>query len=268
MGISDEDYKEIKQRLQAENVKFQFGVGNSADAESYIGRPGEAIYVEDKEAFAVCNGKSSQGRIYYPVSRGGEPKVEDNIEGYLAHLVETALDNTYPAFLTAAFAKEGSTLTRSRLIDAFEDTGKFCLPDGRSLPSSCYVRRKFGISYAPDLAGRFLRHYDRNGSVDSNRSIGSTQEDQFQDHIHDFREDDDALNFSGWLVDKYYTLSRSGDWTRGNLKFVYNMTLSEKIWSFDFPDKTGHVRERGGVRVGEETRPKNLAYVCFYRYDF
>ncbi|UGQ16710.1 hypothetical protein [Borrelia sp. RT5S] len=264
MGISDEDWLEIKRRLQADNVKIQFGVGDAAAAADYIGAAGEPIYVEDREAFAVCDGKTSQDRIYYPVNKG-VPKTEETIDGYLKHLIDTCLDNTYPSFLTNAFAQEGYPLTRSKLVEAFEGTKKFCVPDGRSLPADCYVRTRFGISSAPNLVGRFMRHYDPYGSADTPRGIGSHQSDAFQDHYHGFREDSDALDFSGWLVDGFSELRRSGDWSSGYLRFVYNMTLTQRISRYSFPDDTG---QAASGNYANETRPKNLTYISFYRYDW
>ncbi|AMR76059.1 hypothetical protein [Borrelia hermsii] len=53
MAISDENFEEIKRRLQADNVKIQFGVGrgNMEQAKTYIGKLGEPIVVEDRGLF-------------------------------------------------------------------------------------------------------------------------------------------------------------------------------------------------------------------------
>ncbi|WP_024652956.1 hypothetical protein [Borrelia persica] len=260
MAISDDDFEEIKRRLQADNVKIQFGVGNMEQAKTYIGKLGEPIVVEDKGLFAICDGKSSENRKYYPINRGLSPSADDDtLDSYIKDLIATCLENTYPGFLTCEFAREGSELTRSKLIEAFEATKKFCLPDGRSLPENCFVREKFGISSAPSLSGRFLRHYDNNGSYDYVRSIGDTQSDSYEKHYHYI--DRSKIDFDGNLIKSFRELKRSGDWGVGNYYFVYDMSYGDYISKYKFPDRT----ETSGY---DETRPKNLAYLCFYRYDW
>ncbi|WP_330730656.1 hypothetical protein [Borrelia turicatae] len=259
MAISDDDFEEIKRRLQSDNVKIQFGVGNMERAKTYIGKLGEPIVVEDKGLFAICNGKSSENRKYYPMNKGLPPVLDDTLDAYIEDLVERCLESTYPGFLTSEFAQEGSNLTRSKLIEAFEATKKFCLPDGRSLPEGCFVREKFGISFAPSLAGRFLRHHDRNGFYDSVRRIGDIQGDSFREHKHSL--DKSNMNFSGRLISSFYEIYKSGDWASGNYKFVYDMQLGASVSKYDFPSET---KSTGSY----ETRPKNLSYLSFYRYDW
>ncbi|ACH94193.1 hypothetical protein [Borrelia duttonii] len=259
MAISDDDFEDIKKRLQTDNVKIQFGVGNMEQAKTYVGKLGEPIVVEDRGLFAICDGKSSENRKYYPINKGLPPVLDDTLDSYIQDLVERCLENTYPGFLTAEFAREGSHLTRSKLIEAFEATKKFCLPDGRSLPEGCFVREKFGIYSAPSLSGRFLRHYDPHGSYDYVRSIGDTQSDSFQKHDHSINRD--SINFDGKLVRSFDQLYKTGDWSTGDYRFVYNMRLGDYISKYDFPSYTEYYGD-------SETRPVNLAYVSFYRYDW
>ncbi|UPA19071.1 hypothetical protein [Borrelia puertoricensis] len=259
MAISDDDFEEIKRRLQTDNVKIQFSAGDMEQAKNYIGKLGEPIVVEDKGLFAICNGKSSEDRKYYPINKGLPPVLDDTLDSYIEDLVERCLESTYPGFLTSEFAQEGSKLTRSKLIEAFEATKKFCLPDGRSLPEDCFVRERFGISSAPSLACRFLRHHDRNGSYDSVRSIGDTQSDSFENHNHYINID--SINFDGRLVRSFNKLYKSGDWSGGTYKFVYNLVLGDYISKYNFPDRTNYSGD-------SETRPRNLTYLSFYRYDW
>ncbi|WP_215535795.1 hypothetical protein [Borreliella bavariensis] len=259
--ISDDDFQDIKKRLQADNIKFQFGVGTMEEAKNYVGKLGEPIVVKDKELFAICNGKDTANRKYYPINKSTKPPIGENINDYLKELVNWCLENTYPGFLTTEFAQEG-TLSRSALIQAFEDTKKFCIPDGRSLPKGCFVKEKFGISSAPYLSGRFLRHYDPSGSTDSSgsRSLGDTQSDSFQRHEH--RIDTSELdNLEGRLVTDYFFLKRDSNWSTGNTRFVTNLEYGDGIYKWNFPSYTDY-------EGSSETRPKNTCYISFYRYDW
>ncbi|MCD2381955.1 MULTISPECIES: hypothetical protein [Borreliella] len=259
--ISDDDFEDIKKRLQADNIKIQFGVGTMEEAKNYVGKLGEPIVVKDKELFAICNGKDTDNRKYYPINKNTKPPIGENIDDYLKELVNWCLENTYPGFLTAEFAKEGS-LSRSKLIQAFENTKKFCIPDGRSLPENCFVKEKFGISSAPNLSGRFLRHYDSGGYTDSDgtRSLGDTQSDSFKSHDHDL--DLSVLDrLEGRLVANYSFIRRDSNWTDGSTSFVTDIEYGDKIQSWRYPSYTRYTGD-------SETRPKNTCYISFYRYDW
>lgn len=259
--ISDDDFENIKKRLQADNIKIQFGVGTMEEAKNYVGKLGEPIVVKDKELFAICNGKDTTNRKYYPINKNTKPPIGENIDDYLKDLVNWCLENTYPGFLTAEFAKEG-TLSRSKLIQAFEDTKKFCIPDGRPLPDNCFVKEKFGISRAPDLLGRFLRHYDSGGSTDSSgsRSLGNEQSDSLVSHRH-YIDRSKLQKIYGQLVTRTESIQRTSDWSRGNTSFITQMLVGSYIDREDFPDRTEY-------EGSSETRPKNTCYISFYRYDW
>ncbi|AHH11742.1 hypothetical protein bcCo53_001388 (plasmid) [Borrelia coriaceae] len=260
MAISDEDFEEIKRRLQADNVKIQFSVGDIEQAKTYVGKLGEPIVVEDKELFAICDGKSSQNRKYYPINKGLLPVLDDDtLDSYVKNLIENCMENTYPGFLTAEFVQENLKLTRFKLIEAFEGTGKFCLPDGRKLPEGCFVKTKFGISYAPNLEGKFLRHYDSRGVYDTIRTIGHVQYDSFASHSHSLNRN--SMNFEGRLISSFRELYKSGDWASGNYAFVHDMVLGPYVSKYNFPDSTEYYGDR-------ETRPINVACLSFYRYDW
>ncbi|ADQ29898.1 hypothetical protein [Borreliella burgdorferi] len=259
--ISDDDFENIKKRLQADNIKIQFGVGTMEEAKNYVGKLGEPIVVKDKELFAICNGKDTTNRKYYPINKNTKPPIGENIDDYLKDLVNWCLENTYPGFLTAEFAKEGS-LSRSKLVQAFENTKKFCIPDGRPLPDNCFVKENFGISYAPNLSGRFLRHYDSGGSTDSSgsRSLGYEQSDSLKSHRH-YIDRSKLERIYGQLVTRTESIQRTSDWSRGNTSFITQMLVGSYIDREDFPDRTEY-------EGSSETRPKNTCYISFYRYDW
>ncbi|WP_420025373.1 hypothetical protein QIA36_05350 (plasmid) [Borreliella yangtzensis] len=164
--------------------------------------------------------------------------------------------------MTAEFAKEGA-LSRSKLVQAFEDTKKFCIPDGRSLPKDCFVKKEFGISYAPNLSGRLLRHYDSGSGTDSSgsRSLGDTQSDSLEKHDH--KIDTSSLrNLKGRLISDYYYIRRDYDWSTGSANFVTGIDYGDSIGSWRYPSSWTEYTGSDG------TRPKNTCYISFYRYDW
>lgn len=205
--------------------------------------------------------KDTTNRKYYPLNKTTKPPIGENLDDYLEHLVNWCLENTYPGFLTAEFAKEG-TLSRSKLVKAFEDTKKFCIPDGRSLPSDCFVREKFGISSAPNLSGRFLRHYDSYGSndSDSSRSLGDTQSNSLERHDHNI-DNSQLEQLEGYLISKYRYIEKDANWSTGNTSFVIGIEYGDRISSWRYPSYTEYTGS-------DETRPKNTCYISFYRYDW
>ncbi|WNZ72146.1 hypothetical protein PT136_04750 (plasmid) [Borreliella garinii] len=80
--ISNDDFQDIKKRLQADNIKFQFGVGTMEEAKNYVGKLGEPIVVNDKELFVICNGKDTANRKYYPINKSTKPPIGENINDY------------------------------------------------------------------------------------------------------------------------------------------------------------------------------------------
>ncbi|ETZ17650.1 hypothetical protein BDCR2A_01426, partial [Borrelia duttonii CR2A] len=81
----------------------------------------------------------------------------------------------------------------------------------------------------------------------------------FQKHDHSINRD--SINFDGKLVRSFDQLYKTGDWSTGDYRFVYNMRLGDYISKYDFPSYTEYYGD-------SETRPVNLAYVSFYRYDW
>ncbi|MDO7279458.1 hypothetical protein Q5W90_04565 [Borreliella burgdorferi] len=256
--ITQKDYTEIKKRLEKTKTLIQFRNGNKIDSLGYEGSLGEPILLKDKLTFSVCDGKSIDNRKEYEITKN-TPNL-DSLSEYLEHMTLFFLRKTPVGALTAKFAQEGSSLKRSKLIEAFTSTNKFCIPDGRSLPSNCYAYKVLGISYAPNLSGRFLRHYDSSNS----RSLGNTQSDTFESHRHDI--DNSRINFKGATVGMMVGTKRVDPnwyWDYGNTRFyTMNTMLSDYIGvehlSVEYTDYYNGL---------DETRPKNTCYISFYRYD-
>ncbi|WP_434246518.1 hypothetical protein [Borreliella burgdorferi] len=255
--ITQKEYLEIKKRLKNTKTRIQFRNGDKIDSLGYEGSIGEPILLKDKLTFLVCDGKSIDNRKEYEITKSA-PNL-GSLGEYLEHMILFFLEKTPIGSLTPKFAQEGSILTRSKLIEAFTSTNKFCIPDGRSLPSNCYASKVLGISSAPNLSGRFLRHYDSSNS----KSLGSTQSDTFEKHRHDI--DNSGIDLEGATVGMLLLLKERLDanwyWDYGETRFYTYVNLSEYIGpehlSTDYTDYEGY----------EETRPKNTCYLSFYRYD-
>ncbi|WP_421136382.1 hypothetical protein QIA36_07100 (plasmid) [Borreliella yangtzensis] len=257
--ITQKYYERIKEKLQKAKTRIQFRNAEKSDSLGYEGSLGEPILLKDKLTFSVCDGKSIGNRKEYEITKSA-PNL-DSLSEYLEHMVLFFLEKTPVGALTAKFAQQGSILTRNKLIETFTNTNKFCIPDGRGLPSNCYAYKVLGISSAPNLSGRFIRYYDSSNS----RSLGDTQSDSFKEHRHDIKTP--SSEFKGKLVKGYKRIYRDEDyyWSAGNTKFITGL---EYVWldvgSHLFPEST---KESHDYHNDKETRPKNTCYICFYRYD-
>lgn len=110
MRTSKKDFKPIISN-------FNLALGLWKKQKNYVGKLGEPIVVKDKELFAIYNGKDTVNRKYYPINKSTKSPIGKKANDYLKELVNWCLENTYPGFLTAEFAKE-RTLSRSALIQA------------------------------------------------------------------------------------------------------------------------------------------------------
>ncbi|PRQ89719.1 hypothetical protein [Borreliella burgdorferi] len=257
--ITQQDYTEIKKKLKNTKTRIQFRNGDKIDSLGYEGSLGEPILLKDKLTFSICDGKNIDNRKEYEITKSA-PNL-DSLNEYLEHMILFFLEKTPVGALTAKFAMEGSILTRSKLIQAFTNTNKFCIPDGRSLPSNCYAYKVLGISSAPNLSGRFLRHYDSSNS----RSLGDTQGDSFGKHKH--KIDTSRIYFRGATVGMMIGTGRLDPnwyWDYGNTRF-YTM---DTMLSDDYVGVEHLSVEYTNYYDGlDETRPKNTCYISFYRYD-
>ncbi|MBB6043477.1 hypothetical protein [Borreliella yangtzensis] len=258
--ITQNYYERIKEKLQKAKTRIQFRNAEKSDSLGYEGSLGEPILLKDKLTFSVCDGKSIGNRKEYEITKSA-PNL-DSLSEYLEHMVLFFLEKTPVGALTAKFAQEGSILTRDKLIETFTNTNKFCIPDGRSLPSDCYAYKVFGISYAPNLSGRFLRHYDSGGSTDSSgsRSLGDTQSHSLEKHRHNIETN--RIEFEGRLVKNDTKIYRDKDyyWSTGNTRFVVGLEYGDEADDILFVPITKYAGSK-------ETRPKNTCYISFYRYD-
>lgn len=108
----------------------------------------------------------------------------------------------------------------------------------------------------PDLRGYFPRGFDDGAGVDSGRSFGTTQADQFQGHAH-------GAGFGGSAnyTAPERTLASSGSgW--GNAP---GFGLSNQV-SLPSNDSPNGGNGGGDPRTGAETRPKNIALLACIKY--
>ncbi|WP_418904980.1 hypothetical protein [Borreliella lusitaniae] len=221
--ITQKDYLEVKKRLKNTKTRIQFKNGDKIDSPGYVGSIGEPILLKDKLTFSICDGKNIGDRKEYEITKD-VPNL-DSLNEHLEHMVLFFLEKTPIGTLTSKFATAGSILTRSKLIETFTNTNKFCIPDGRNLPSNCYASKVLGIYSAPNLSGKFTRHYDPSNS----RSLGNTQSDTFKNHSHAI--DNSNINFQGDTVIVVATIHRDANWywSTGNTNFFTQVDLGDDI---------------------------------------
>lgn len=98
----------------------------------------------------------------------------------------------------------------------------------------------------PDMRGQFLRGYDDTALVDaSNRVFGELQKDQFQGHWHE-------LYLRAHSADSY-------NYTRYNGGSVPTAEADTHMTADNFVRYALSDNENGDPRIGDETRPKNIA---------
>jgi microcystin-dependent protein len=97
----------------------------------------------------------------------------------------------------------------------------------------------------PDLRGQFVRGWDAGRGVDIGREFGTSQDDAFQGHHHQFKYDDNRLTGSG-----------SGGMVNGTVDTVSNVNVLAPI-----TDGT-----HGAPRTASETRPRNVALLPCIKY--
>jgi Microcystin-dependent protein len=116
---------------------------------------------------------------------------------------------------------DGSAISRTTYADLFSAIGTtFGAGDGSTT---------FEL---PDLRGEFVRGWDNSRGVDSGRSFGSAQADDFESHTHS--------------VQRYDEVYERG--SNGVIKTVSSSTTSS------------------GAAGGSETRPRNIALLPIIKY--
>jgi microcystin-dependent protein len=98
----------------------------------------------------------------------------------------------------------------------------------------------------PDLRGEFLRGWDDGRGIDSGRSFGSTQSDEFKNHQHQFGSDDQVGSQGGYT-------------TLGSFNYDATSTTSGS-------GKQLRTKNDSTNFGGTETRPRNLALLTCIKY--
>ena len=135
-----------------------------------------------------------------------------------------------------------------------------------------------GFFCLPDLQGQFIRGWDADGNVDSQRDFGSPQEDAFQGHLHSFNVNNISLLPSGKHNHKLFAkqeLKSSGMFEMETM-LKHTTTCKEKTASAgehshkltckNTPVGNPQTSIFEQVKVGSETRPKNIALLYCIKY--
>lgn len=150
----------------------------------------------------------------------------------LLDIIQNAIPDAVPSGAVSAFAMEtapsgwlsadGTAVSRATYSNLFSAIGTtYGAGDGTTT---------FNL---PDLRGEFIRGFDDGRGVDSGRTFGSTQADEFKSHNHDM----------------YVDVTSTGD----------RLTISDTAGT----DEGGLASTRGKAWMlnsgGTETRPRNIA---------
>jgi microcystin-dependent protein len=123
----------------------------------------------------------------------------------------------------------------------------------------------------PDLQGRFIRGWDRDGKIDANRVLGSPQDDAFQGHAHKVDSCSENGSHFHYIGYKHYPTQEAniGYSTYQHEHVTDNNDCYKK--GTRSTDHDGNHRHEivigapidylsyGAIRVDTETRPKNVA---------
>lgn len=152
--------------------------------------------------------------------------------------------------------------------------------DGRELKLSDYpelfsaIGNTFGgngesLFRIPDLRGRFVRGWSKDGCIDEKRKFGSFQGDAIQGHSHNLNVSRDYTESAGSHTHDFYTewlevngwgntgVSYVNDGYTSNSKYSKKKVCSEGGHSHKLPEIT--IGTAKDSRVASETRPTNVA---------
>ena len=128
----------------------------------------------------------------------------------------------------------------------------FIKANGASLSTSTYAALFAAIGYTfggsggsfnvPDLRGEFLRGWDDSRGVDSGRSFGSAQADEFKSHTH------------------------TGSSLAAGTIWLSRYQLSGGTWPNERDGNTSGTGSPTGATGGTETRPRNVALLACIKY--
>ena len=164
----------------------------------------------------AINGTSTERRAWSP------SRIKQMIELYSQAPVATVIASASSSTPSGYLICNGAAVSRSTYSSLFSAIGtRFGSGNGSTT---------FNI---PDLRGEFIRGWDDGRGVDSGRSLGSFQADQFKSHNHNYT----ATNFSGHIT----RLTGGADSATHGTRATTN---------------TG----------GNETRPRNIALRYYIKY--
>jgi microcystin-dependent protein len=109
----------------------------------------------------------------------------------------------------------------------------------------------------PDLRGRFTRNWADDGSIDSGRAFGSTQDHQLEQHQH-------------WLAFNADVTAASAGATGGtvsscNAVSTRSSAASNQL-STSYVQNAPYVKDARGANIGTETRPTNIALLACIKF--
>lgn len=147
--------------------------------------------------------------------------------------------------------------------------------DGRELPKQAYhelyqivkgvweeTPRTF---FLPDLQGQFVRGWDKTGNVDSDRKLGSCQEDCLQGHSHDLIKENQT---SGKHI--YYKSVSVKPETKDSGISVNSLVTEKELEAFKQMEKE-RLKPTSGTGITSlfaVMRAKLLAFINHNEYDF
>lgn len=109
----------------------------------------------------------------------------------------------------------------------------------------------------PDLRGRFTRNWADDGSIDSGRSFGSTQDHQIQQHQHGLAFNADVTNATG---------GTTGATVSACAALATRNSASSNQLSTSYVQDAPYVKNATGANLGTETRPTNIALLACIKF--
>ena len=138
-----------------------------------------------------------------------------------------------------------------------------------------------GFFCLPDLQGQFIRGWDKDGNIDSQRDFSSSQEDAFQGHKHSFILKDNTTTESGehshcfktnrhlfrlftMLSDDEYAHYIYDDPRDGNKQVSNSGVHTHQLPEMHIGDAQNSIFDP--IKVDNETRPRNIALLYCIKY--
>jgi microcystin-dependent protein len=109
----------------------------------------------------------------------------------------------------------------------------------------------------PDMRGRFTRNWADNGSIDSGRAFGSTQDHQIQQHQHGLAFNADVTNATGGTTGATVSACNA---------LATRSSASTNPLSTSYVQDAPYVKNATGANIGTETRPTNIALLACIKF--